>query len=123
MRTCPAAIIRAYRKKKPDYKKIRRKEKRMSNCPDCGKDMNRANGCSVCEIEINGEWYKKLKFGTDDDYYHWADKRNRCSDCGAKLGYYHHSGCEMNICPKCGNMAASCICMNFGRKKMLPKRK
>ena len=92
----------------------------MSKCPDCGKDMNRANGCSVCGIEINGEWYEKLKFGPDDDYYHLADERNRCPDCGAKLGYYHHSGCEMNICPKCGNMAASCTCMNFGRKKILP---
>ena len=57
----------------------------MAKCPDCGKDVNRANGCSVCEIEINGEWYEKLKFGTDDDYYHWADEKNRCPDCGAKL--------------------------------------
>lgn len=95
----------------------------MVKCPDCGKDVNRANGCSVCEIEINGEWYEKLKFGTDDDYYHWADEKNRCPDCGAKLGYYHHSGCDMEICPRCDNMSADCICTNFGGKKMLPRRR
>jgi hypothetical protein len=33
-----------------------------------------------------------------------------CHDCGAKEGELHQGGCDMEICPFCGNQLITCNC-------------
>ena len=35
-----------------------------------------------------------------------------CHDCKVEEGYYHISGCDMEMCPKCGGQIISCDCKN-----------
>lgn len=37
------------------------------------------------------------------DLYQHGDRY--CGDCGAGLGQYHHMGCDLEVCPGCGQQA------------------
>jgi hypothetical protein len=38
-----------------------------------------------------------------------------CHDCNAKPGQYHHPGCDVERCPRCGGQMISCFCHEHGR--------
>jgi len=38
------------------------------------------------------------------------DNERTCGDCGVAAGQYHHSGCDLEICPRCRGQAISCDC-------------
>jgi len=75
-------------------------------CEICGKDMKLVKGCVESEIEIGGKWYKRLKNPIHED----VDPNERCHDCGAEPGHYHHLDCAMERCPRCGGQLFSCTC-------------
>ncbi len=78
----------------------------MAKCFACKKEMTTAAGCSFSHIKLNGRWVKRNKV-TDYD----VDERGRCYDCGAKLGRYHHIGCDHEKCPICGlQIIGTCDC-------------
>lgn len=89
-------------------------------CNGCGKETNTADGCDIYAVEIDGKFYDRLKFG-DDNNYDYADDDGRCPDCGVKIGFYHHIGCGIEVCPRCENLADSCSCTRSGKIKIHAK--
>lgn len=88
----------------------------MAKCKACGREMTTAKGCSFTEMEIGSDWCERIKVGAPGDLaYGYIEKGARCGDCGARFGYYHHPGCDMEACPKCGNQLLSCDCSVSGR--------
>lgn len=80
----------------------------MAVCEFCKQDMITADGCVCVPVVIDGVAYEPLPVGDDCGYYESDD--DRCPDCGAKYGHYHHPGCDVEECPKCGFQLISCDC-------------
>jgi len=38
----------------------------------------------------------------------------RCHDCGAKDGHFHHPGCDWEECPRCHGQLIGCDCNESG---------
>lgn len=87
----------------------------MAKCGYCHQEMLTANGCTVESLLLDGKRYLRIKVGASGDA---AEKITiasqaddyRCCDCGAKWGHYHHLGCDMETCPKCGGLLLACDC-------------
>ena len=74
-------------------------------CELCGQRMLRVDGCNCSEIECDGKVYKRIPYG---EYEYDTDER--CHDCNASNGNYHHYGCDMERCPVCGGQLIGCDC-------------
>jgi len=80
-------------------------------CEHCKQNKKKVEGCLLDEVEIAGRHYQRIKFG-DEDWFEDEDDK-RCECCNAKAGYYHHLGCEEEMCPKCMNELQSCGCLDL----------
>lgn len=84
----------------------------MAKCEYCNQDMLKCDGCTKSTIILSdGKKYKRIKMGDDEDFYcGFTDKNEKCHDCGASIGHYHHFGCDCERCPKCHFQLISCDC-------------
>ena len=48
--------------------------------------------------------------GAVNDLFGEMIEGERCHDCNAKVGEYHHPGCDAEACPVCGEQLISCVC-------------
>lgn len=80
----------------------------MAKCEYCGQEMLRAKGCTFGRFKLeDGKIVRRQKAGDEG----WLKKGQRCGDCEALFGNYHHFGCDMEMCPACGAQAAFCGCV------------
>lgn len=84
----------------------------MAKCPICFQEMLTADGCLEPYIYIPAlkKSVKRIPVGGPGDLFEGEDSEFRCGDCNAKMGRYHHPGCDCEICPVCGEQAISCDC-------------
>jgi hypothetical protein len=73
----------------------------MAKCDWCRQEMLDVNSCTIEFVHFpDGQPMPSIV------YY----ARDNCHDCNVKPGGYHHPGCDMEICPKCGGQLISCGC-------------
>ena len=77
----------------------------MAICKVCGLEMLTADGCTAKYMLANGKQYERIPVGGHGDF-----SNTQCGDCGAKMGSYHHWGCDCERCPACGRQLLSCDC-------------
>lgn len=76
----------------------------MAQCPYCRREMKMGVSCKVDTVVFeDGEKYTRL---TD----HFSEPDGYCHDCNAPHGGYHHPGCDVERCPRCGGQQITCDC-------------
>lgn len=77
---------------------------RMDNhCDDCGANrlVEFPDGKTIPAERWKPEGWVE---GQSYDY--------RCHDCNITAGHYHHPGCDMERCPRCGGQLIACGCLD-----------
>lgn len=81
-------------------------------CKYCNQDMRQADGVSRC-LSILKMGANSILFPTASESHEYSGgkvKPPECHDCAAKVGHYHHAGCDWEQCPNCGGQLLSCEC-------------
>ncbi len=79
----------------------------MSICKFCGKEMmrERTRTCGPAPVLFpDGETFPAVK--------HQNEEGNRCHDCNVAPGGFHHPGCSVERCPRCGGQLITCGCLD-----------
>ena len=79
----------------------------MAKCSACGREMLTAKGCTFKFLKMtDGRYVERQKVGAEG----WTSEGQRCGDCGALYGHYHHPNCDIERCPICKRQLISCNC-------------
>lgn len=82
-------------------------------CKDCKRGMHESDGCREFAIPMkDGSNSPPVKHG-EETRADWGSDGGRCHDCGAKVGKFHHPGCDVEECPKCGGQLIGCSCVKY----------
>lgn len=90
----------------------------MAKCQDCKQEMLRVDGCTFPLLhwtstdESIAFDYARIRNGQEK---FGAFSVGRCHDCYVRSGNYHHLGCDVEECPRCGNQWISCECHEQGK--------
>lgn len=80
-------------------------------CKECKRGMIESDGCRLFGIPMkDGSTGDPIKHGKELRA-DWGRDGGRCHDCGAKVGQYHHPGCDVEECPGCGGQLIGCECL------------
>lgn len=87
-------------------------------CPVCLQTLRQSYGCrDDRSIKFaDGEVREPVPYGDEERYQGFMEDGREtvpvspCDQCGAMPGYYHHTGCPEEACPKCGEQYQMCDC-------------
>ena len=82
----------------------------MAVCEWCGREMTASAACTVETYADfpDGIERPRVRWGAEADWPHTEGKP--CGDCLTPWGEFHHPGCDIEECPRCGGQAISCGC-------------
>lgn len=79
----------------------------MAICKICFKEMTDKVSCLKTPITYAGIDYEPIRYG----YERHIHESEFCHDCSTPKGGYHHSGCDVEECPKCHQQFIGCDCV------------
>jgi hypothetical protein len=83
----------------------------MATCEDCNREMLLAASCTAVAVELANERFRRIPYRPPRGS---LDPTGRCHDCGVRPGGFHHFGCDMERCPRCGGQLFCCDCWDDG---------
>lgn len=86
----------------------------MAICDSCNGEMLEADGCTDKYVVYDDDrGIERIRFG-DEMRFGGETFNGRCPDCNVKVGEFHHPGCDIEECPRCGRQLLSCDCPVIG---------
>lgn len=86
----------------------------MAICEFCNQEMsdNATTTCTGNDFVKFEQWGIMKRVPYNNEYFPTTQDEieHRCHDCGVALGGIHHYGCDMEVCPRCGDQFAFCDC-------------
>ena len=91
----------------------------MAVCEWCGEEMLSPLVASCRENTViafpDGAELPAVRYGSDAVEATGDDPHaHRCHDCNIQVGGFHHPGCDMEQCPRCGGQLITCGCLEDG---------
>jgi hypothetical protein len=81
----------------------------MAMCTFCDREMTSASSCGVGELHQDNVAVAMIPWGRESRWRR-PKRGQRCGDCGVLPGGFHHLGCDIAECPRCGRQQLSCEC-------------
>ncbi len=82
----------------------------MSTCKLCGKEKQYADSCSETLIVMGKAAFRPIGYRRRAECPLLGPGALRCPECNVSEGGFHHVGCCMEVCPKCGGWWVYCGC-------------
>ena len=82
----------------------------MAICEWCGQEMNPPSGCRVETFADFADNIPRRRVPHGSEKEPVMREGQACGDCLAPWGLFHHPGCDLEECPRCGGQALTCGC-------------
>jgi hypothetical protein len=89
----------------------------MSKCVRCRKAWDEVDGCAEVRDPLRFEEFTETESPVrvgDEPVGTVIDEE--CPACSAKVGKFHHPGCDWEICPICGDQYIFCECVTVEKE-------